>query len=232
MPDGSDAWSEMKVVHRDSFDNRMKRDSRNKAEKFWNRTAANYDQEEKKDEKTYLQIIEKSKGYLKPTDVVLDFACGTGNFSIEISKYVKKIRAIDSSIKMIGIAKTKTQKQEIQNVDYLQATIFDESLKPDSFDVILSFYILHLADDPHTVIKKMHGLLKPGGMLISVTPCMGEKPFLSGLFYVFSRFGIVPQMNSFKTHDLAKLLTNEGFGLIENKLLPETSNQYFMAAIK
>ena len=30
----------------------MKKDSLNKAEKFWDRTAGNYDKEEKKDEKT------------------------------------------------------------------------------------------------------------------------------------------------------------------------------------
>lgn len=78
----------------------------------------------------------------------------------------------------------------------------------------------------------MYQLLKPGGMLISVTPCMGEKPFLNGWFSIFSRLGIVPQIKSFKLHDLEKLLTNEGFAVKENKVLSGTSNQYFIVSKK
>lgn len=210
----------------------MKIDSRNKAEKFWDRTAGNYDKEEKKDEKIYLQIIEKSKNYLKPTDTVLDFGCGTGLVSNEISGTVKNIQAIDFSLKMIEIAKTKAQKQKIQNIEYLHATIFDDSLKSGSYDVILCFYILHLLEIPQAAVRKMHQLLKPGGMLISVTPCMGEKPFLRSLFSIFSKLGIVPQIKSFKPHDLEQLLTSENFEIIENKFLSETSNQYFIVSKK
>lgn len=210
----------------------MKKDSRNKAEKFWDRTASNYDKEEKKNEKTYLQIIEKSKSYLKTADIVLDFGCGTGLVSNEIAKSVKKIHAIDLSSKMIEIAKTKAEKQKILNIEYAHATIFDDSLKLGSYDVILSFYILHLLEDPQVVIRKIHKLLKPGGMLISVTPCMGEKPFLSGLFSIFSKVGIVPQIKPFKLPSLEQLFTNESFEIIENKFLPETSNQYFIVAKK
>ena len=45
----------------------------NKSEKFWDKTANNYDQEEKKDEQTYIKIIEKTKKYLKISDIVLDY---------------------------------------------------------------------------------------------------------------------------------------------------------------
>jgi 2-polyprenyl-3-methyl-5-hydroxy-6-metoxy-1,4-benzoquinol methylase len=211
---------------------KMKKDPRNKAEKFWDRTASNYDKEEKKDEKIYLQIIEKLKSYLKTSDIVLGFGCGTGLVSNEIAKSVKKIHAIDLSLKMIEIAKTKAEKQKILNIEYAHATIFDDSLKLGSYDVILSFYILHLLEDPQVVIKKIHKLLKPVGMLISVTPCMGEKPFLSGLFSIISKIGIVPQIKPFKLPSLEELFTNESFEIIENKFLLETSNQYFIVAKK
>lgn len=78
----------------------------------------------------------------------------------------------------------------------------------------------------------MYQLFKLGGILILVTPCMGEKPFLNDLFSIFSRLGIVPQIKSFKLHDLQKLLTNEGFEIKENKVLSGTSNQYFIVSIK
>ncbi len=37
----------------------------NKSEKFWDKMANNYDQEEKKDELTYIKIIEKTKSISK-----------------------------------------------------------------------------------------------------------------------------------------------------------------------
>ncbi len=86
----------------------MKKDSRNNAERFWDRTARNYDKEEKKDGKTYRQIIEKSKIYLKTADIVLDFGCGTGLVSNEIAKSVKKIHAIDLSSKISFYVKHQT----------------------------------------------------------------------------------------------------------------------------
>lgn len=208
--------------------NKMKTDPQNKAERFWNRTANNYEREEKKDGKIFLQIIEKTKKYLKPTDTVLDFGCGTGLASSELSGVVKNIHAIDFSSKMIAIAKRKAQRQNIQ---YIHTSIFDDKLEAGLYDVILSFHVLHLLEDTRLVIKRMQTLLKPGGLLISVTPCMGETPFLSSLFSIFSRFGIVPQIKSFKQNELGKLLTMGRFEIMENVLLPGTSNQYFVVSV-
>lgn len=214
-----------------SLNNKTEKDSRNKAESFWDRTASSYDREERKDEGIHLEIITKSKDYLKPTDTVLDFGCGTGLFSNELAPAVKNIHAIDFSLKMIELAHAKAQKQNIKNVAYLHSTI-DDSLQPGAYDVVLSFYILHLLEDPQAAIRKMHTLLKPGGLLISVTPCMGETPFLSGLFSVISRLGRSPRIKSFKFPDLRQLLANERFGLIESELLAGTSNQYFIVSKK
>lgn len=117
----------------------MKKNTRNKAEKFWDRTANSYDNEEEKDKKTYEYIIEKTKSYLKSTDTVLDFGCGTGLVSNEISEIIKKVDAIDFSSKMIEIAKAKAEKRKIQNIEYSYTTVFDNKLKPASYDVILCY---------------------------------------------------------------------------------------------
>lgn len=61
----------------------------NKSEKFWDRTANNYDKEEKKDELTYLNIFEKTRKYLKVSDIVLDYGCGTRLVSNEIADNVE-----------------------------------------------------------------------------------------------------------------------------------------------
>ncbi|MCK4890945.1 MAG: class I SAM-dependent methyltransferase [Candidatus Aminicenantes bacterium] len=206
--------------------------SRNQAEKFWDRTAKNYDKEEKKDEQTYLNIIEKTRKYLKVSDIVLDYGCGTGLVSNEIAGNVKMVHAIDISSKMIEIAKNKAMGRKIQNIDYAYSTIFDDRYKKGSFNVILAFYVLHLLYDPQKVIQRMNELLKPGGLIISVTPCMGEKPILNSIFSIVSKIGIIPKIRAFKLPELEHLLIKENLEIVETKCLHKRSKQYFFVAKK
>lgn len=207
-------------------------DSRSKAEKFWDRTANSYDNEEKKDKQTYLNIIEKTTGYLNVNDVVLDYGCGTGLVSNEIAGHVKMVQAIDISSKMIEIAKNKAIGRKIQNIDYAYTTIFDKKYNNGSFNAILAFHILHLLEDPQKIIIRINELLKPGGLLITATPCMGERPFLNGIFSIGSKLGLIPKIQSFKLPELEDLITKENFKLVETECLHHKSQQYFIIAKK
>ena len=204
-----------------------------KAEKFWDRTALTYDQEEGPDEKIYLQIIERVRDYLKATDVVLDFGCGTGSVTNRMASSVKQVYAIDLSSEMIKIARRKAKSQKVTNVEYVQSTIFSDALKPNTYDVILGLYVLHLLEEPEEVLQRIRELLKPGGVLISVTPCMGENSFFAGTFLsMLSKIGIVPPVRSFKSRDLEDLLGNEMAEILAFTKLEKTSNQYFIVAKK
>ena len=174
----------------------------NKSEKFWDKSASKFDQEGKKDEQTYIKIIDRTKKYLKTSDTILDLGCGTGLISNEIAGCVKLIHAIDISSNMIEIAKNKADDRKIQNIDYTHSTIFDEKYKSGSFDVILAFYILHLVQDTQKTIQKINDLLKPGGLVISVIPCFKEKIFLNISLTLLSKIGLAPDIKSFKATEL------------------------------
>lgn len=204
----------------------------NKSEKFWDKSASNYDQEEKKDEQTYLKIIERTKEYLKNSDTVLDFGCGTGLISNEIAGCVKLIHAIDISSKMIEIAKNKADSRKIQNIKYTYSTIFDERYENGSFDIILAFYILHLLEDTQKTIQRINGLLKPGGLIISVTPCVGEKIFQNISLSLLSKIGLIPDIKSFKANELEYSIVDGNFETLENECLQQGSTQYFIVAKK
>lgn len=203
-----------------------------KSEKFWDSTANMYDRVEKKDEQTYVSIIEKTKRYLKISDIVLDYGCGTGLISNEIADNVKIIHAIDISSKMIELAKRKADGRKIENIDYAHSTIFDERYKIGSFDVILAFNILHLLEDTHKVMQRINELLKPDGLIISATPCMGEKKFLGTLLLLLSKIGFVPNIRSFKISELEDSIVNGNFEIVETECLHRGGQQYFIAAKK
>jgi 2-polyprenyl-3-methyl-5-hydroxy-6-metoxy-1,4-benzoquinol methylase len=206
--------------------------TRNKSEKFWDRMAKYFDREERKDEPTNIKIIEKTKKYLKISDTVLDYGCGTGTAAIEIASSVKIVNGIDISSKMIEAAKEKTVEGKVKNIDFAQTTIFDEKLKTGSFDVILCFYLLHLVEDTPKVMQRINELLKPGGLIISATPCMGEKTFLSILLSLVSKIGLIPKFRSFKSSELEDSIVNGNFEIVETECLHQSGQQYFIVAKK
>jgi len=203
-----------------------------KSEKFWDKAANTYDQEENKDEQTHNKIIERTKEYLKISDIVLDYGCGTGRISNEIAGNVKLIHAIDISANMIEIAKQKADGRGIENIDYAHATLFDERYERGSYDVILAFYILHLLEDTPKVMQRINELLKRGGLIISVTPCMGEKPFLSSVLSLVSKIGLVPSIRSFRISELQDSIASGNFEIVETECLAQSSQEYFIVAKK
>jgi 2-polyprenyl-3-methyl-5-hydroxy-6-metoxy-1,4-benzoquinol methylase len=207
-------------------------DTRDKTEKFWDRTSSYYDKVEKKDELTYLSFIEKSRKYLSANDIVLDFGCGTGLVCNEIADNVNMIYAIDISSEMIEIARNKAFGRKIHNINFVYTTIFDERLRRGSLDAILAFNVVHLMEDSQKVIQRMSELLKPEGFIISATPCMGEKPLLNSLFSIVSKIGIMPEINSFRNSDLLNLFIREKFKIIETNCLKLNSPQYSLIAKK
>ncbi|RAV23388.1 class I SAM-dependent methyltransferase [Paenibacillus contaminans] len=203
-----------------------------KSERFWDKTASKYDQVEMKDEQTYINIIKRTKTHLNMSDIVLDYGCGTGLIANEIAEYVKEIHAIDISSNMIEIAEKKAKERNIANISYAHSTIFDERFKKGSLDVILVFHVLHLLEDEHIVLRRMNELLKPGGLLISATPCIGEKLFLKSLLFLAGKVGLVPYTKSFKMRYLVDTIGESDFTNVESDCLKKSSQEYFIVARK
>ena len=205
----------------------------NKSERFWDKQANNYDKQEKKYEQTYSKAVENTKKHLNSNDIVLDYACGTGIITSEIADSAKEIHAIDISLKMIDVAKRKAEERNIKNIYYEQATIFDERYRKESFDVILAFSILHLLRDGQKVIQRINELLKPGGLFISTTACLGEKKSsLSILLFLLSKIRIVPYVKLFRMSELEGLIANGNFHIAETELLYLAAPSYFIVAKK
>lgn len=204
----------------------------NKSERFWDKTASKYDQVEMKDEQTYLNIIDRTKTHLTTSDMVLDYGCGTGWIANEIAEYVKGIHAVDISSKMIEIADKKAKERNLANISYVHSTIFDERYKKGSFDVILVFHVLHLLEDEHIVLQRMNDLLKPEGLLISATPCVGEKIFLKSLLSFAGKVGLLPSIRSFKIRHLVDAIEKGNFSIVETDCLKKSSQEYFIVARK
>ncbi len=134
---------------------------------------------------------------------------------------------------MIDVAQRIADERKIENMNFAKTTIFDDRYERESFNVITAFNILHLLEDSKEVIERINELLKPGGLFISETPCLGEKKSVLGAFlFILSKFRLIPYMNSLKFSELEDLLTERKFQIIETEDLQQKQTNYFIVAKK
>lgn len=209
-----------------------------KTEKVFDMAAKNYEKTEEKRFREYtIKTINNTKKYLNKSDIVLDYGCATGTKALELAGNVKMIHSIDISSKMIELAKRKAIERKIKNVDFSQAEIFDKSFKRESFNVILAFNILHLLEENQQVVHRITELLKPGGLFISTTPCLGEKmSFLTKIqfsfFLLLMKIGLFPSIRRFKFHELEDLIKTGNFQIVEAEKSYNELSGYFISAKK
>ena len=183
----------------------------NRTARFWDRVAEGYSKQPISDEAAYQKKLEVTREYLTPDMEVLEFGCGTGSTAIAHAPYVKHIQAIDISPKMIEIAKSKGEAQGVENVTFERSTL-DEVKVPDrTLDAVLGLNILHLVDDKAAAINRVFRLIKPGGVFVSSTVCLGDTRwrFLKYIAPVGRLIGL--NLRVFSSKELKDSLSEVGF---------------------
>ena len=74
---------------------------------FWDKRSKKYDDEVKKHDSVYEKTIDSTASLLTNSDVVLDFACASGEMSLDIAPHVQRVHGIDLSVQMIDLANQK-----------------------------------------------------------------------------------------------------------------------------
>lgn len=199
-------------------------------DRFWDRLADRYARQPIADEAAYRTKLEVTRSYLKPDMNLLEFGCGTGGTALHHAPHVKHITAIDFSASMLAIARDKAAAAGVGNVRFEQADIAGFSAPDASYDVVLGLSILHLLADRDAVIAKVFRLLKPGGLFISSTACLGDT---MGLFKAIApvgkALGLLPQLDVMTTAELVASLTSAGF-IIEHQWQPGKGKAVFIVA--
>ncbi len=202
------------------------------SEWFWNWSARRYDKQAQEDE-ALTKAIERFAKCLKADDTVLDYACGTGVVTYKIAADVKEVLAIDTSAGMIDLAKERAREREVANVHFARKTIFDKGLGRESYDVILAFNILHLLEDARKAVQRASELLKPGGLMVSVTPCLGQAGVvLRTLLPLISKVRILSYLRTFRISEVKDLMRDGGFQILESEVLEGTIPSCFVIARK
>jgi ubiquinone/menaquinone biosynthesis C-methylase UbiE len=185
--------------------------------RFWDRIARKYAADKIKDMAGYERTLERTRHFLRSGDTVLEFGCGTGTTALALAPSVSRIVATDVSSEMIAIAREKAAAQSSSNVEFSIATPDSVSSPKGSFDAILAFNLLHLLAARASAFAQVHRLLKPGGLYISKTPCLGEmNPLIRYAVPVMRMVGKAPNVvDFFAAGDLEREIEAAGFAIVE-----------------
>jgi 2-polyprenyl-3-methyl-5-hydroxy-6-metoxy-1,4-benzoquinol methylase len=133
---------------------------------------------------------------------------------------------------MIEIAQGKADVEKVENVTFEQLTTEELSVSDQTLDAVLGLSILHLLDNKEEVIAKVHKMLKPGGIFVTSTACIGDTmKFFKVIAPIGKFFGFMPLVKVFTWQELEDSLTDAGFE-IDYQWQPGRGKAVFIVARK
>ncbi|MCU9599798.1 demethylmenaquinone methyltransferase [Pallidibacillus thermolactis] len=98
----------------------------------------------------------------------LDVCCGTGDWTIELSKAVGEkgeVIGLDFSKNMLKVGKEKLAKEKIKNAKLIHGNAMELPFPDNSFDYVTIGFGLRNVPDYMKVLKEMYRVVKPGGIV-------------------------------------------------------------------
>ena len=186
-----------------------------KSDKFWDKAAEKYSKKPVPDEETYQKKLTETQEFLSKDMHVLEFGCGTGTTAICHSPYVRKIDALDISQNMIEIARAKAEKADVNNLTFTLGTLNEFNGGSSSIDAVLGLNVIHLAPNRAEIIAEIARVLKPGGVFVSSTGCLGGSSFrfLKFLVPLLKPLGLIPDLFIIREDQLAAEIKSAGFSI-------------------
>jgi ubiquinone/menaquinone biosynthesis C-methylase UbiE len=118
---------------------------------------------------------------VQPGMTVLDFGCGPGSFSLSAARLTGPeglVYAVDINPLAIKSVQRAADKRGLKNI----RTVDGEGLadmQEVSVDIALLYDVLHDLTEPHSILLKIHRVLKPNALLSIIDPHMEEASLLS-----------------------------------------------------
>ncbi len=120
---------------------------------------------------------------IKPGFHVLDYGCGPGGYIIPLAKLVGgpgKVYALDIHPLAIQKVQAIASKKQLANVETILSDC-QTGLPDNSLDVVLLYDAFHHLSDPEVVLKELHRVLKPDGILSFNDHHMKEREIVAGV---------------------------------------------------
>lgn len=199
--------------------------------RFWNRIAGRYAARPLDNPQAYEEMLAHLRGLLHPQDRVLEIACGTGMTALRLAPHVGQYVASDFSPGMLGVARGRLAESPDPpaNLTLVEARPGNAALG-GPFDAVLAFSFLHLVDDLPGTLAAIRGHLRPGGLFLSKTICLGDRsPLLRPLVGAMRMMGKLPRIHFLTADRLAEQIGAAGL-VVEDRRTFGAATAPFIAA--
>ncbi len=197
---------------------------------FWTKLAPRYAARPIDDMQAYLETLKVTAGYLSPEDHLLEVGCGTGGTALRLAPHVAQVTATDISDGMIAIAQAKLTGDAPRNVAFHVAQA-DDVPGDAPFDVICAFNLLHLVPDPQATVNALTRHLRPGGLIITKTPCIGEMGwYIRPVIRVMRAVGKAPFVVPLTRSQLLGVFDRAGLETVETRTFGKAKTSPFIVA--
>jgi SAM-dependent methyltransferase len=144
-----------------------------------------------------------------PHGRIIEVGCGNGNFLSVLHEIRPDIALAGVDIADVGIA-------DLPGFTFYHGQLEEVEIEPQSFDAIYCSNLIEHVPDPLTFLKKCREALKPGGVIVGITPNhLSLDRFVFGRYwagYHYPRHTFV-----FNHRNIRVVLENAGFEVVEVK---------------
>jgi SAM-dependent methyltransferase len=103
---------------------------------------------------------------LMPPMVIADLGAGEGAFALLLAQRAKKVIAVDTSAKMIEVAREQALRHGVDNVEYRLGDMEEIPIDARSVDLVFFSQSLHHALHPERAVEEAARILVPGGRIV------------------------------------------------------------------
>ena len=198
---------------------------------FWTKIAPKYSEKPISDVASYEETLDRVRGYLSPTDRVIEFGAGTGSTAVKLAPSVAQYIATDFSDGMIQIAERRKTEARSETIETAVGEVAD--FTEAEVNVALAFNLFHLVPDMRGDFSRIFDMLPPGGLFIQKTPSIAKLWFMRLPIWLMGIVGKAPKTLTYlKPEDVDAALKQAGFEIIEADLIPKKSYNRFVVARK
>ena len=155
---------------------------------------------------------------------------GTSGIGFAIAKrYVQE----GAAVVVCGRNKEKAAKAGKTNIHFIKKDLMELGEKAGSFDAVTAYNVLLYMKNQDQVLRRIHKLLKPGGIFISATDCLARSfaPVAVEKFWK-SKMGLMPYVSFESPIGLMRKIQKQGFLVLEIVNLHQNPPNIFIVAQK
>ncbi|MEM7603882.1 MAG: class I SAM-dependent methyltransferase [Myxococcota bacterium] len=196
---------------------------------FWDGIAEEYAARPVDDVPSYEAKLKRLHALVGSDDRVLEVGCGTASTALMMAPHVRAYVATDISAAMARIASQKLD-GEASNAQVLRLAAH-ENVPGAPFDAVFAFSLLHLVHDLDETLSAIRRQLRPGGLFVSKTVCLGDRSvFLRAMVRTMTWVGKAPYVRPLTRIEVQSAIAAAGFLIEEVSHFGDQASNPFIVA--